>query len=121
MVEEGIVLGHKISKLGIEVDKAKIEVISELPPPTSIKAIRSFLGHAEFYRRLIKDFSLIVHPLSHLPKKDVPFVFDTTCLRAFKKLKELLTTIPVMMLPDWSLSFKLMCDTSDFEIGVVLG
>nr|GEZ34417.1 reverse transcriptase domain-containing protein [Tanacetum cinerariifolium] len=63
MVKEGIVLGHKISKKGIEVDKAKIEVISKLPHPTTVKGTRSFLGHAGFCRRFIKDFSAYDTPL----------------------------------------------------------
>ena len=66
MVREGIVLGHKISARGIEVDIAKVEVIEKLPPPISVKGIRSFLGHVGFYRRFIKDFSKIAKPLSNL-------------------------------------------------------
>ena len=66
MVQEGIVLGHRISARGIEVDKAKIEALEKLPPPSSVKGIRSFLGHAGFYRRFIKDFSQIAKPLSNL-------------------------------------------------------
>jgi hypothetical protein len=62
MVREGIVLGHKISEKGIEMDKAKIEVIEQLPPPTNVKGIRSFLGHARFYRRFIQNFSQIADP-----------------------------------------------------------
>ena len=57
MVQEGIVLGHRISSRGIEVDKSKIEAIVKLPPPSSVKGIRSFLGHVGFYRRFMKDFS----------------------------------------------------------------
>ena len=74
MVKEGIVLGHRISEKGIEVDRAKVEVIERLPPPISIKRVRSFLGHACFYWRFIKDFSKIAHPLCKLLEKEVCFV-----------------------------------------------
>ena len=76
MVKEGIVLGHWILERGIEVDKAKIETIEKLPPPSSVKGIRSFLGHAGFYRRFIKDFSKIAEPFSNLLVQGTPFEFD---------------------------------------------
>ncbi|GKD24301.1 reverse transcriptase domain-containing protein, partial [Tanacetum coccineum] len=96
MVKEGIVLGHKVSSAGLEVDKAKINVISKLPPPTNIKGIRSFLGHAGFYRRFIKDFSKIARPLTKLLEKDTPFEFDDECQKAFESLKEKLICAPVI-------------------------
>ena len=121
MVTEGIVLGHKISRDGIEVDRAKIETISKLPPPSSVKSVRSFLGHAGFYRRFIKDFSKITRPMTRLLEKDVPFVFDEDCLKAFDFLKQKLVTAPILVAPDWSLPFELMCDASDYAVGAVLG
>ncbi|XP_070667588.1 uncharacterized protein [Malus domestica] len=90
MVKQGIVLGHLVSSKGIEVDKAKIDVIAKLRPPTTVKSVRSFLGHAD-------------------------------CLEAFNKLKTLLTSAPIIVAPDWSLPFELMCDASDYAIGAVLG
>ncbi|GJW97263.1 reverse transcriptase domain-containing protein [Tanacetum coccineum] len=121
MVKEGIVLGHKVSSAGLEVDKAKIDVISKLPPPTNIKGIRSFLGHAGFYRRFIKDFSKIARPLTKLLEKDTPFEFNDECQKAFELLKERLTCAPVIVSPNWNLPFELMCDASDFAVGAVLG
>src|SRR4051812_24556595 len=69
MVRQGIVLGHIVSDRGIEVDKAKIEIIENLQPPKTVREIRSFLGHAGFYRRFIKDFSKITKPLTELLMK----------------------------------------------------
>lgn len=121
MVKEGIVLGHKISSSGLEVDRAKIDVIAKLPHPVNIKGIRSFLGHAGFYRRFIKDFSKIARPLTQLLEKDVDFVFSKDCEIAFNLLKDNLTKAPIMMPPDWSLPFEIMCDASDYALGAVLG
>ncbi|GKC83669.1 hypothetical protein Tco_1139386 [Tanacetum coccineum] len=84
MVKEGIVLGHKISKSGFEVDRAKVEVIAKLPHPTSVKGVRSFLGHAGFYRRFIQDFSKIARPMTHLLEKETPFVFSEECIKDAK-------------------------------------
>ena len=90
MVNEGIVLGHKISERVIEVDKTKVDAIEKMPCPKDVKGIRSFLGHAGFYRRFIKDFSKISRPLTNLLQNDIPFVFDDDCLEAFETLKKAL-------------------------------
>ena len=82
MVREGIVLGHLVSERGIEVDRNKIKGIEQLPTLINIRGIRSFLGHAGFYRRFIKDFSHIARPLTNLLAKDVPFEFDDACLKS---------------------------------------
>ncbi|KAL5549377.1 hypothetical protein UlMin_004608 [Ulmus minor] len=121
MVREGIVLGHRISVKGIEVDQAKIDVIKKLPPPTNVKGVRSFLGHAGFYRRFIKDFSKITKPLCELLVKDSVFDFSKECLHAFESLQEKLISSPIIVAPDWELPFTLMCDASDYAIGAVLG
>nr|GFB75269.1 reverse transcriptase domain-containing protein [Tanacetum cinerariifolium] len=120
MVKEGIVLGHKISKKGIEVDKAKIEVISKLPHPTIVKRIRSFLRHARFYRRFIKDFSKISRPMTHLLEKNSPFIFSNECIQAFRTLKDKLTEAPILIAPNWDQPFELMCDASDYAVGSIL-
>nr|GEY62426.1 reverse transcriptase domain-containing protein [Tanacetum cinerariifolium] len=121
MVKEGIVLGHKISKQGIEVNKAKVDVITKLPHPKTIKGIRSFLGHAIFYRRFIKDFSKIARPMTRLLEKDTPFSFSQECVEVFQTLKRKLTEAPILIAPDWDMPFELMCDASDYAIGAVLG
>ncbi|KAI5313209.1 hypothetical protein L3X38_042383 [Prunus dulcis] len=100
MVQQGIVLGHIISCRRIEVDKAKIDIVRSLLPPKTVKEIQSFLGHARFYRRFIKEFSKISRPLCRLLGKDVEFEFNEECLVAFDKLKELLTSAPIMQPPD---------------------
>ncbi|GJU53903.1 reverse transcriptase domain-containing protein [Tanacetum coccineum] len=120
MVKEGIVLGHKISKNRIEVDKAKVDVIAKLPHPTTVKGIRSFLGHVGFYRRFIKDFLKIAWPMTRLLEKDTPFFFSKECIESFQTLKKKLTEEPILIAPDWDLPFELMCDASDYAIGVVL-
>ncbi|GJU56588.1 reverse transcriptase domain-containing protein [Tanacetum coccineum] len=106
---------------GIEVDRAKVNVIAKLPHPTTVKGVRSFLGHAGFYRRFIQDFSKIARPMTHLLEKETPFVFSKDCIDAFQTLKKKLTEAPILVVPDWNLPFELMCDASDFTIGAVLG
>jgi hypothetical protein len=96
MVKQGIVLGHVIPERGIEVDKAKVERVEQLPPPTNVKSLRSFLRHAGFYKRFIKDFSKITKPLTQLLQKDVDFDFDEKCLATFQTLKNALVSAPII-------------------------
>ena len=118
---EGIVLGHVVSERGIEFDKAKVELISKLSPPTSVKQVRSFLRHVGFYRWFIKDFSKIVRPLSNLLAKDAPFDFDESCLEAYNFLRAVVTQAPILQPPNWSLPFEIMCDASYYAISACLG
>nr|GEU45322.1 hypothetical protein [Tanacetum cinerariifolium] len=94
MVKDGIVFSHKISKNGIEVDKAKVNVISKLPHPTTVNA------------RL----------MTRLLEKDTPFIFSKECIEAFQSLKKKLTKSPILVVPDWDIPFELICDASDFAI-----
>jgi len=121
MITNDIVLGHIVSSKEIEVDKSKIELITNLPTPKSVKDVRSFLGHAGFYRRFIKDFSVIFKPLCNLLTKDIVFEWTEHCEEAFVKLKNLFTSTPVIQPPDWSLPFEIICDASDYAVGAVLG
>ena len=121
MVNQGIVRGHVISNNGIEVDKAKVELIAKLPPPTNVKVVRQFLGHASFYRRFIKDFSKITKPLYELLEKDTKFICNKPCQKSFEELKSHLTTKPIVRAPNWKLPFEVLCDASDLAIGAVLG
>ena len=121
MVTEGIVLGHKISATGLEVDQSKVSIIKTLAHPTTVKGVRSFLGYAGFYRRFIKDFSKIARPLCRLLEKDIRFNFDDSCKAAFEEIKIKLVQAPIMAAPEWDQGFEIMYDASDFAMGAVLG
>nr|GFC23728.1 hypothetical protein CTI12_AA107640 [Tanacetum cinerariifolium] len=83
--------------------------------------LKSFLGHAGFYRRFIKDFSKISRPMTYLLEKNSPFIFSNECIQAFQTLKAKLTEAPILIAPNWDQPFELMCDASDFAVGAVLG
>nr|GEU48452.1 reverse transcriptase domain-containing protein [Tanacetum cinerariifolium] len=105
----------------LEVDRAKVDVIAKLPHPTTVKGVRSFLGHAGFYRRFIQDFSKIARSMTHLLEKEKSFVFSKDCIDDSETLEKKLTEASILVVPDWNLPFELMCDASDFAIGAVLG
>ena len=103
------------------MDQSKISIIKTLAPPTTVKGIRSFLGHAGFYRRFIKDFSKIARPLCRLLEKDTRFNFDDSCKASFEEIKIRLVQAPIMAAPEWDQGFEVMYDASDFAMGAVLG
>lgn len=121
MVDKGIILGHIVSAKGLEMDPAKIDIIKTLPYPTNVREVRSFLGHAGFYRRFILNFSKITTPLCKLLQKDVEFKFDEQCQQAFDTLKNALISAPILQPPNWNYPFEIMCDASDHAVGAVLG
>ena len=121
MVREGVVLGHFVSGKGLEDDNAKIEVIQNLPLPTTLRDLRSFLGHVGFYRRFIRDFAKVSKLLTTLLCNDKDFFIDKEGERAFEMLKLALMEAPILQSPNWDLPFEIMCDASDYAVRAVLG
>jgi hypothetical protein len=121
MVKQGTILGHVVSSRGLEVDKAKIDVISSLPYPSCVREVCFFFCYTGFYRRYIKDFSKITAPLCKLLAKKVDFVFDQACKDAHDELKRHVTSAPIIQPPNWDEPFEIMCDASDYAVKVVLG
>ena len=115
-----IFLGHVISKEGVQVDPKKVKAVSNWPRPTNVTEIRSFLGMAGYYRRFVKDFSRISAPLTWLIRKQVKFEWDDTCEQSFQKLKDCLTTAPVLALPTDQGGMTVYCDASIVGLGCVL-
>ena len=103
------------------MDKEKIATIQTLTTPTAVQGVRSFLGHASFYRRFIKYFSKIVKPICKLLEKYAIFNFDEACRTAFEDIKKKLIKAPIVVAPNWGEPFEIMCDASDYAVGAVLG
>lgn len=120
MVNEGIVLGHRISGIGIEVDRANIEAIEKLPYPCDVKGIHGFLGHAGFYKRFIKNFSSVLKLLTNVLQKSVPFHFGKECIAVFEQLKKSLITAPIIKPPKWDQPFEVICEADDNAVSAVL-
>jgi len=97
---QGILLEHVVSLHGLEVDKAKVDVISLLPYPSCVREVHSFLGRAGFYRCFIKDFLKITAPLCKLLAKEVDLMFDQTCKDAHNEFKRHVTSAPIMQPPN---------------------
>ena len=109
-----------ISREGIQVDLSKVKVVQKWPRPTTVTEIRSFLGLAGYYRRFVKNFSRIAAPLTRLTQKNVNFEWSEACEESFQKLKERLTTSPVLTVPSSSGGYFIYCDASRVSLGCVL-
>ena len=121
MMIEGIVLGHLISSVGIQVDPAKIKVIENIPTLGSQKEVQIFLGHVGYYRRFIEKISKLTSPLFTLLTKDAQFVWTDACQAAFSEMKKRLSTTPILRGPNWAMPFHISPDASGTAIGSVLG
>ena len=121
MVREGILLWHLVLSKGLEVNKAKVEVIQDLALPKSIRELRCFPGHVGFYQRFIKDFVKVSKPLTSILCKDKDFIIEDEGKQAFMQLKQSLLETPILQSPNWDLPFEIMCDSSDYAVGAVLG
>ena len=121
MVREGTMFGYLVSSKGLEVDKAKVEVIQDLTLLKSLRELRSFLRHIGFYRRFIKDFAKVSKLLTSLLCKENDFIIEEEGKHTFMQLKKSLVEAPILQSPNWDLPFEIMCDASDFAVGTVLG
>ncbi|XP_057969429.1 uncharacterized protein LOC131158577 [Malania oleifera] len=120
MVSSGLVLGHLVSKHDIEVDRAKVELISQLPIPRTVTDIHSFLGQAGFDRRFIQNFSSIAKPLCSLLQNETEFLWTNACQQTFEILTKYLTMAPIMQPPRWDL-FEIMTNACDFALRAIFG
>ena len=113
-------LGHIVSAEGVGVDPRKTQAVREFPQPLNLKALRSFLGLASYYKRFIPKFSSVAAPLHALTRKNAQFVWTPTCQQAFDHLKQLMTDAPVLAYPDFEQPFLLETDASGTGLGAVL-
>jgi hypothetical protein len=113
-------LGHVISDEGITVDPAKVEAIMEWPASTNVPKVRIFMGLSRYYRWFIEGFSKIANPITKLQNKNKKFVWSEKCAEAFQRLKELLTTAPILKFPDMDMDFLVCIDASKEGLGEVL-
>ena len=113
-------LGYIVGENGLEMDPEKIKAILDWPIPRSVKAVQSFLGFANFYRRFIKDYSKLVSPLTGLTKKDTPFEWTSICQTQFNTLKQRFTSAPILQHFDPKLQAYVETDASDYAIGTIL-
>ena len=119
-LQELFYLGYKISERGIEPDDSKIKILRDFPPPTSVAEVRSFLGMAGWYRKMIEKYATIAKPLINLTKKNAKFIWDENCKNSFETLKQKLTSKPIIAFANHNLPFNLYTDSSGYSISAIL-
>ncbi|MCH87789.1 RNA-directed DNA polymerase (Reverse transcriptase), partial [Trifolium medium] len=112
-------LGHIISGAGVAVDPEKVQCIVNWPVPRTVKGVRGFLGLTGYYRKFIKDYGKLAKPLTELTKKD-NFVWGDEAMKAFQIMKQVMTSPPVLVLPNFELPFEVECDAAGRGLGAVL-
>ncbi|CAB0043095.1 unnamed protein product [Trichogramma brassicae] len=113
-------LGHIISEKGVEPDPSKVSAVSNFPRPKNRKNIKQFLGLAGYYRRFVKDFAKIAKPLTSLLKADTPWDWTDVQEEAFREIKQISSSTPLLQYPDFNRPFFVTTDASDFAIGGIL-
>lgn len=113
-------MGHIITPEGVKTDPSNVQAVKNFPAPKNVKGVRSFLGLANYYRKFIPNFAQLARPINNLTKKDKPFVWDVFCDEAFEKIKQILTTDPILQYPDFDREFILTTDASNEALGAVL-
>ena len=113
-------LGYVVDRHGLRVNRKKVSAILDVPPPKTVKEVRSFIGLASWYRRFVPNFSTLIAPLTELTKKNVKFIWNDNCDNAFTTIKQLLVSAPILSCPDFSRPFVLQTDASSFGLGAVL-
>jgi hypothetical protein len=116
----GILLGHVLCKQGLLVDPAKIFVIVDMPPPTSVRKLQTTLCHMGYHKFFIRGYVYITTPLEKFVKKEVKFQWNEECQQSLDTLKKKLVTAPILVFPDWKKEFHVHIDTSSIALGAVL-
>jgi hypothetical protein len=118
---EVLFLGHIVSGKGLAVDPTKVAALKDFPVPQDVSHVRYFLGTTNYFRRFVRKYAEVVRPLTDLLKKDLPFNWSQECQQAFEQIKHLLTTAPILVLPDWQSTapFHMVCDASCTGVGGV--
>ncbi|KAL0298771.1 UNVERIFIED_CONTAM: Retrovirus-related Pol polyprotein from transposon [Sesamum radiatum] len=111
-MEEIAFLGHVVSKEGVQPNPTKVKVVMEWEPPKNVSEVRSFLGLAGYYRRFVKDSSVVAKPLTNLLKKNTPFNWNDKCAQSFEELKKRLTSTPILALPSGDGGYVVYTDAS---------